>query len=102
MASRWCRPSPAACLARRRSERSQTYIQNAGLVWLLLLVPLAFIGWFGMNNIVTEEISPRIGSPLAAMTKITGMLMIGFVTSAVGLYLLLPAPMGLGAPDWAK
>ncbi|MFH1603611.1 MAG: antiporter, partial [Pseudomonadota bacterium] len=67
-----------------------TYIQNAGFVWLLLLVPLAFIGWFGMNNIVTAEVSPHIGSPLAAMSKITGMLMIGFVTAAAGLYLILP------------
>ena len=24
-----------------------TYIQNAGFVWLLLLIPLAFIGWLG-------------------------------------------------------
>lgn len=79
-----------------------TYIQNAGFVWLLLLVPLAFIGWFGMNNIRTDEVSPHIGSPLAAMSKITGMLMIGFVTSAAGLYMLLPAPLGLGAPGWAK
>lgn len=41
-----------------------TYIQNAGFVWLFLLIPLAFIGWFGMNNIHTEEVSPHIGSPL--------------------------------------
>ena len=81
---------------------SQTWIQNAGFVWLLLLVPLAFIGWFGMNNIVTDEVSPRIGSPLAAMSKITGMLLISFVTAAAGLYLILPAPLGLGAPGWAK
>ena len=79
-----------------------TYIQNSGLVWLLLLVPLAFAGWFGMNNIRTDEVSPHIGSPLGAMTKITGMLMIGFITAAAGLYLILPAPVGLGAPGWAK
>jgi len=79
-----------------------TYIQNSGFVWLLLLVPLAFAGWFGMNNIRTDEVSPHIGSPLGAMTKITGMLMIGFITAAAGLYLILPAPVGLGAPGWAK
>ncbi|OGA18817.1 MAG: antiporter [Betaproteobacteria bacterium RIFCSPLOWO2_02_FULL_63_19] len=81
---------------------SITYIQNAGFVWLLALIPLAFFGWFGMNNIVTDEVSPHIGSPLGAMAKITGLLMIGFVTAAAGLYLLLPAPLGLGAPGWAK
>ena len=32
---------------------TETYLQNAGFVWLLFLVPLAFAGWFGMNNICT-------------------------------------------------
>ncbi len=81
---------------------SQTWIQNAGFVWLLLLVPLAFAGWFGMNNIRTEVVSPQIGSAPGAMSKILGMLAIGFVTSIAGLYVILPAPIGLGAPDWVK
>ncbi|MCW8958662.1 MAG: MFS transporter, partial [Gammaproteobacteria bacterium] len=81
---------------------TETYIHNAGFVWLLFLVPLAFAGWFGMNNIRTEEVSPHIGSPIGAMSKITGMLLIGFITAAAGLYIILPAPTGLGAPDWAK
>ncbi|MER2603163.1 MAG: antiporter [Candidatus Competibacter phosphatis] len=79
-----------------------TYIQNAGFVWLFLLIPLAFIGWFGMNNLRTEEVSPHIGSPLGAISKIVGMLLIGFITAGVGLYLILPAPMGLGLPSWSK
>ncbi|MDZ7752230.1 MAG: MFS transporter [Gammaproteobacteria bacterium] len=81
---------------------TETWIQNAGFVWLLLLVPLAFATWFGMNNIRTDQVSPLIGSPLASFTKITGMLAIGLMTAALGLYLILPAPTGLGAPDWAK
>jgi NNP family nitrate/nitrite transporter-like MFS transporter len=81
---------------------SETYIHNAGFVWLLFLVPLAFAGWFGMNNIRTEEVSPHIGSPISAMAKITGLLLIGFFTAACGLYIILPAPTGLGAPGWAK
>ena len=81
---------------------TETYIHNAGFVWLLILVPLAVAGWFGMNNIRTEEVSPNIGSPLGAMGKISGMLLIGFITAAAGLYIILPAPTGLGAPDWAK
>ena len=81
---------------------TETYIHNAGFVWLLFLVPLAFAGWFGMNNIRTDEVSPHIGSPLGAMAKITGMLLIGFFTAAVGLYIILPQPTGLGAPGWAK
>ena len=81
---------------------TETYIHNAGYVWLLILIPLAFAGWFGMNNIRTEEVSPHIGSPAGAMSKITGMLLIGFITAAAGLYIILPAPTGLGAPGWAK
>ena len=81
---------------------SLTYIQNAGFVWLLLLVPLAFAGWFGMNNIKTDEVTPHPGNPVGAMSKIAGMLIIGFITAAVGLYIILPAPTGLGAPGWAK
>ena len=81
---------------------SETYIHNAGFVWLLFLVPLAILGWFGMNNIRTPEVSPDIGSPLSAMGKISGLLLIGFITAAIGLYIILPAPTGLGAPSWAK
>ncbi len=81
---------------------TETYIHNAGFVWLLFLIPLAFAGWFGMNNIRTDEVSPNIGSPAGAMSKIAGMLLIGFLTAAAGLYIILPAPTGLGAPGWAK
>ncbi|MEA3277879.1 MAG: MFS transporter [Pseudomonadota bacterium] len=81
---------------------SETWIQNAGFVWLILLIPLAFAGWFGMNNLRTEHVSPHIGSPIGAFAKISGMLLIGFITAAIGLYIILPAPTGLGAPGWAK
>lgn len=69
---------------------TDTWIQNSGFLWLLLLVPLAFVGWFGMNNIRTPDVSPNIGSPLTAFATISGMLMIGLVTAAVGLWLMLP------------
>lgn len=81
---------------------SETYIHNAGYVWLLFLIPLAFAGWFGMDNIRTEGVSPNIGSPFSAFAKMTGMLLIGFFTAAVGLYIILPQPVGLGTPDWVK
>ncbi len=73
---------------------TETYIQNAGLVWLLALVPLAIIGWIGMNNIRDEHVSPNIPNPLGSFATITGMLFIGFVTAAFGLWLLLPAGVG--------
>ncbi len=75
---------------------TETYIHNAGYVWLLLLIPLAVAGWFGMNNITTDTVSPNIGSPPVAFAKITGLLLIAFVTAGIGLYLLLPPPVGLG------
>jgi len=49
-----------------------------------------------MNNIRTESVSPHIGGPLSAFTKITILLIIGFATAAMGLYLLLPPPAGMG------
>ncbi|MEH6578557.1 MAG: MFS transporter [Amphritea sp.] len=81
---------------------SETYIHNAGFVWLLLLIPLAIAGWFGMNNIRTDAVSPDIGSPVGSMGKIAGLLLIAFFTAACGLYIILPAPVGMGAPGWAK
>ncbi len=68
---------------------TETFIHNAGFVWLILLVPLAFATWFGMNNIRDEHVSPDIGSPISAFAKIILMLSIGLLTAAFGLYLLL-------------
>ncbi len=82
---------------------SETWIQNAGFVWLLLLIPLVVAGWFGMNNIRTEEVTPEIaGGTLGAILRITAMLLVGFVAAIVGLYFILPAPTGLGLPSWTK
>ena len=75
---------------------SETWIQNSGYVWLLFLIPLAFAGWFGMNNIITESVTPKPGNPVSAFTKISALLSIGLFTAAVGLYLLLPPPTGSG------
>jgi NNP family nitrate/nitrite transporter-like MFS transporter len=68
---------------------SETWLQNGGFVWLIFLVPLAFAGWFGMNNIRTEAVSPDIGSTGAAFGKIIGLLVLAFATSIFGLTLLL-------------
>ncbi|MBT4760657.1 MAG: MFS transporter [Bdellovibrionaceae bacterium] len=75
---------------------TETYIHNAGYIWLLFLIPLAVFGWFGMNNLKTEKVTPNPGSPINAFIKISGLLAIGFITAAAGLYLLLPAPTGIG------
>ncbi len=74
---------------------TESFIHNAGFVWLALLIPLAFAGWFWMNNLVTETITPRLGSPITAFLKISGLLMISLITASTGLYLMLPAPTGI-------
>ncbi len=69
---------------------SETWIHNAGFLWLLLLVPLFLATWFGMNNIRTSEVSPDIGNPLVAMAKMAIMLGMGLVIAAFGLWWMLP------------
>jgi NNP family nitrate/nitrite transporter-like MFS transporter len=71
-----------------------TWIQNAGFAWVLSLVPLAALCWFGMNNLKT--VSPATGNPIAAFAKITWLYSLAFVPSILGLYLYLPKPTGLG------
>ena len=71
-----------------------TYIQNAGFVWIVLLLPLAAIAWFGMSNLL--PISPDAGNALLAFIKVTWLYTLAFLPAIIGLYLYLPAPTGLG------
>ena len=71
-----------------------TWIQNAGFAWVLSLVPLSIMCWFGMNNLKT--VTPDSGSPLVAFAKITWLYTLAFIPSILGLYLYLPKPTGLG------
>jgi NNP family nitrate/nitrite transporter-like MFS transporter len=80
---------------------TESYISNAGFLWLLFLVPLFMLTWFGMNNIRTKDVSPNIGSPFFSFTLISVMLFIGFLTAAFGLWLMLPESAngsGFGVP----
>ena len=82
---------------------TETYIHNAGYIWLVFLVPLAVLGWFGMNNIRDEHVSPKIPGPLGAFSIITFMLVIGLVCAAIGLWLMLPEKVGgsgFGVSKW--
>jgi NNP family nitrate/nitrite transporter-like MFS transporter len=80
---------------------TETWIQNAGFVWLVFLIPLAFLAWFRMDNIRAEHVSPNIGSPLNSFAKISGMLGLAFIPAVAGLFIILPSPVGLGW-TWAK
>jgi NNP family nitrate/nitrite transporter-like MFS transporter len=73
---------------------TETFIQNAGFAWVLSLVPLAVIAWFGMNNLL--PVTPDLGGTLTAFIKVTWLYTLAFVPAIAGLYLYLPAPTGLG------
>ena len=71
-----------------------TWIQNAGFAWVISLVPLSILTWFGMNNLKT--VSPATGNPIVAFAKVTYLYTLAFVPAIFMLYLYLPAPTGLG------
>ena len=71
-----------------------TWIQNAGFAWVISLVPLSILCWFGMNNLKT--VSPDTGGVLVAFAKVTYLYTLAFIPAILGLYLYLPAPTGLG------
>ena len=66
-----------------------------------MLIPLAFAGWFGMNNLRADHVSPKIPNPVGAIAGMSGMLLVGFATAILGLWLLLPEKVngsGFGVP----
>jgi len=71
-----------------------TFVQNAGFAWVLGLVPISILAWFGMNNLRT--VSPEIDSTVGSFAKITWLYTLAFIPSILGIYLYLPAPTGLG------
>ena len=76
------------------AKGTPTWIQNAGFAWVLSLVPLSILCWWGMNNLKT--VSPNTGNPLVAFAKITYLYTLAFVPAIFMLYLYLPKPTGLG------
>ena len=81
---------------------TETYIHNAGYIWVAILVPLVIAAWFGMNNITADHVSPGLNSTAGAFAKILGMLAIGLVTASAGLWLLLPADAGGSGLELSK
>jgi len=81
---------------------TETYIHNAGYVWLVLLIPLSIAAWLGMDNIKAKHVSPDLGAPPMAFLQIGIMLAIGFVSAAAGLWLILPASANGAGIDLSK
>jgi NNP family nitrate/nitrite transporter-like MFS transporter len=69
------------------------FIQNSGLVWIPILAILVVAGFFGMSNLSTAT---QKVSTAKAMLKMLGLLIIGFIGTSIGLFLLL----GLGITMW--
>lgn len=83
------------------SAGSETWIQNAGYIWILTLPILVLLAWFGMNNINTPEATPHQPGVITSFSMMTGMLGIGLITAIFGLWLLLPEKAngsGFGVP----
>jgi NNP family nitrate/nitrite transporter-like MFS transporter len=81
--------STSGTIFKRIAAGSETWLSSAGFVWMYWLIPLAFFGWFKMNNITTQAVTPGIKNPLVCFGRMTWLLLIGFVTSGVGLYFIL-------------
>lgn len=88
--------SASGTLIGRIEAGTKTWIQNAGFIWLILLIPLAFAGWFGMNNL--RPITPSPGSPLQAFGKILGLYGVGVVATVIGLVALTWLSMWFALP----
>jgi MFS transporter, NNP family, nitrate/nitrite transporter len=68
------------------------WIQNCGLVWVPVLGVLAVLAWFRMDNLPVHD----VGRTPVAVGRLLWLLLLGFLTAGLGLWLLL----GLGWNMW--
>jgi len=61
--------------------------QNAGWVWVPILVLAAVAAFFGMNNVITG--TPKLPSTAQGVGKTLYMVTLGLIASAIGSYLLV-------------
>lgn len=69
-------------------------LQNAGWVWVPLLVISVMAAFFGMNNLITG--TPKLPSTLQGIFKTSYMVALGLISAAIGAYLLI----GLNVNMW--
>lgn len=62
-------------------------LQNAGWVWVPLLVIAAIAAFFGMNNVITG--TPKLPGTLQGIGKTLFMVTLGVLSAAIGSYLLV-------------
>lgn len=66
---------------------SLVYLQNCGLVWVPILAIITINAWVNMNNLPTA--SPNLGSTASSLLKAFVMILCGFASATIGLYMLL-------------
>ena len=62
-------------------------VQNAGWVWVPLIIISAFAAFFGMNNVVTG--TPNLPSTAQGLGKTALMIFLGLLAAVLGGYLLV-------------
>ena len=62
-------------------------IQNAGWIWVPLLVICSIAAFFGMNNVITG--TPRMPSTIQGISKTLYLVILGLAAAAIGAYLLV-------------
>ncbi len=87
---------PSGSLIGKIPAGDLSYIHNAGLIWLPILMVTVVFAFFKMNNIKTETVSPNVESTMGAIFKMTWLLFLGLVAAVFGLFLLLK----VGASKW--
>ncbi|MDH5396784.1 MAG: MFS transporter [Cyclobacteriaceae bacterium] len=70
------------------------FIQNAGWVWVPMLIITTVLAFFGMNNL--KYATPALGSQVKEFSKIILLLLFGLIGAGLGAYLL----NGLGWNMW--
>ncbi|MCF6227594.1 MAG: hypothetical protein L3J82_02865 [Planctomycetes bacterium] len=69
------------------------WIQNAALIWVPVMIVLAGLAWFGMNNLPQHQ--KEAGSAPVAIAKFLWLTLLGFLGATAGILTLL-APRLLG------
>ena len=69
------------------SNEALSGIQNAGWVWVPLLVLAAIAAFFGMNNVITG--TPKLPNAIQGIGKALIMIVLGLISAGVGAYMLV-------------
>ena len=67
--------------------------QNAGWVWVPVLVLVSIAAFFGMNNVITG--TPKLPSTLEGLGKASYMIVLGLVAAFIGTYLLIDLKLNM-------